>query len=108
MARKTEGLVAAAFTPFHDDGSLNLGMIPSLVDKLVGDGLKGVFVCGSNGEGPNMTSEERMSVAEAFVKAAGKRLYIIVHVGHSSVQESKRLAAHAQSIGADASPTRRK
>jgi N-acetylneuraminate lyase len=55
-----EGLIAAAFTPFHGDGSLNLELIPALTDKLVKDGLKGIFVCGSNGEGPNMTTEERM------------------------------------------------
>ena len=56
---KIEGLVAAAFTPLHADGSLNREMIPEVVDKLVEDGLKGIFVCGSNGEGPNMTSKER-------------------------------------------------
>lgn len=102
MKKKIEGLIAAAFTPFHEDGSLNLGMIPVLVDKLVQDGLNGIFVCGSNGEGPNMTIEERMQVTEEFVKAANGRLMIIVHVGHSSISESKKLAAHAAAIGADA------
>lgn len=97
-----EGLIAAAFTPFHGDGSLNLELIPALTDKLVNDGLKGIFVCGSNGEGPNMTTEERMQVAEAFIKAANKRLLIVVHVGHSSIAESRKLAAHAAAIGADA------
>ena len=92
--QKIEGLIAAAFTPFHEDGSLNLELIPSLVDKLVNDGLKGIFVCGSNGEGPNMTTDERMKVAEAFVKAARGRLMIIVHVGHSSIAESKILSAY--------------
>ena len=99
---KIEGLIAAAFTPFHEDGSLNLDLVPPLVDKLVSDGLKGIFVCGSNGEGPNMTTEERMKVAEAFVRAADGRLLIIVHVGHSSIAESKTLARHAALIGADA------
>jgi len=100
--KKIEGLIAAAFTPFHADGSLNLGMVPSLVDKLYADGLKGIFVCGSNGEGPNMTTAERMLVVEAFVKAANKRLLIIVHVGHSSISEARKLAAHAAEAGADA------
>jgi N-acetylneuraminate lyase len=100
--KKIEGLIAAAFTPFHEDGSLNLELVPPLVDKLHADGLRGIFVCGSNGEGPNMTTEERMKVAEAFVKAARKRLLIIVHVGHSSISEAKLLAAHAARIGADA------
>jgi len=100
--KKTDGLIAAAFTPFHEDGSLHLEMIPPLVDKLVQDGLTGIFVCGSNGEGPNMTTGERMKVAEAFVKAANRRLLIFVHVGHSSIAEAKILSAHAAEIGADA------
>jgi N-acetylneuraminate lyase len=100
--KKIEGLIAAAFTPFHEDGSLKLELVPSLVDKLYADGVKGIFVCGSNGEGPNMTTEERMKVAGAFVKAAAKRLLIIVHVGHSSISEARLLAAHAAEIGADA------
>ncbi|MEO6732769.1 MAG: dihydrodipicolinate synthase family protein [Ferruginibacter sp.] len=99
---KIKGLIAAAFTPFHEDGTLNCSMISALVDKLVNDGLKGIFVCGSNGEGPNMTTGERMKCAEEFVKAANRRLLIIVHVGHSSITESKILAAHAAEIGADA------
>ncbi len=99
---KVTGLIAAAFTPFREDGSINFGLIGPLTDKLVADGLRGIFVCGSNGEGPNMTTDERMRVAEAFVKAAGKRLLIFVHVGHSSIAEARILAAHAQAIGADA------
>ena len=99
---KIEGLIAAVFTPFHEDGSLDLGVVPALVEKLIEDGLKGIFVCGSNGEGPNMTTGERMQVAEAFVKASQNRILIIVHVGHSSIAESKKLAVHAAEIGANA------
>jgi N-acetylneuraminate lyase len=100
--RQTTGLIAAVFTPFHADGALNLDMVPVLTDKLVADGLSGLFVCGTNGEGPNMTVAERMQVAEAFVAAAAGRLRVIVHVGHSSIAEARTLAAHAQACGADA------
>lgn len=100
--RHSEGLIAAAFTPFHADGSLNLDLIPVLTDKLVSDGLSGLFICGTNGEGPNMTVEERMQVAEAFVAAAAGRIRVIVHVGHSSIAEARTLAYHAQACGADA------
>lgn len=100
--KSTTGLLAAPFTPLHADGSLNLDLIPPLVDKLIADGLTGAFVCGSNGEGPNFTTDEREAVAEAFVRAAGGRLAIWVHVGHSSIRESQRLVRHARDIGADA------
>lgn len=100
--KKIDGLIAACFTPFFEDGSINYDMIPELVDKLYNDGVTGLFVCGSNGEGPNMTTEERMRVSEAFVKASAKKLLIVVHVGHSSIADAKILAAHAAEIGADA------
>lgn len=99
---KIEGLIAATFSAFHEDGSLNLSLIPGLVDKLVDDGVTGVFLCGTNGEGPNLTIDERMAVAEAYVKAVNKRVLVLVHVGHPSIAESKKLAVHAAAIGADA------
>lgn len=99
---KIEGLIAATFGAFHEDGSLNLSPIPGLVDKLINDGVAGVFICGTNGEGPNLTIEERMAVAEAYVKAVNKRVLVLVHVGHTSIAESRKLAAHAGQIGADA------
>ena len=99
---KINGIVAATFAAYQADGSLNLAIIPQLVDKLVADGVAGVYICGTNGEGPNMTVEERMAIAEAYVKAANKRIFVLVHVGHTSIQECKKLATHAWQIGADA------
>ncbi len=97
-----KGLMAAPFTPFDAQGQFNPEPIPAYVDNMISDGLKGIFVCGSNGEGPNMNTAERMKVAEAFKEAAGSKIQVYVHVGHSSISDSRRLAAHASEIGADA------
>lgn len=99
---KISGLIAATFSTFHSDGSLDLEQIPTIVDKMVADGLIGVFICGTNGEGPNLTVAERMLVAEAYMAAAKGRLLVFVHVGHTSIAECRTLAAHAERIGADA------
>ncbi|MBB2144920.1 N-acetylneuraminate lyase [Pedobacter sp. LMG 31464] len=99
---KITGLIAATFAAYNEDGSINLALIPTIVDKMVNDGLAGVFICGTNGEGPNLTIEERMLIAEAYVKAANKRILVLVHVGHSSIAECRKLASHAERIGADA------
>lgn len=99
---KITGLIAATFAAYREDGTINIEIIPSIVDKMINDGLSGVFICGTNGEGPNLTIEERMAIAEAYVKAANKRILVLVHVGHSSITECRKLAAHAEKIGADA------
>lgn len=100
--RKVEGLIAATFCGYKDDGTINLSIIPKLVDKLIADGVKGIFICGTNGEGPNLTIEERQQIAEAYIRAVGKRVLVFVHVGHSSIAESEKLARHAAESGADA------
>src|SRR3546814_4308865 len=93
---KINGLIAATFATYHEDGSLGLEGISPLVDKLVNDGLKGIFICGTNGEGPNLTMEERMEVAERYVALAKGKLFVFVHVGHTSIAESQKLASHAK------------
>ncbi|TCK80845.1 dihydrodipicolinate synthase family protein [Albibacterium bauzanense] len=100
--KKIEGLIAASFAAYKDNGEINLDIIPEIVENLIADGLAGVFICGTNGEGPNLTIEERMAIAEAYVKAVNKRIIVMVHVGHSSIYEAKKLAAHAQGLGVDA------
>ncbi|NLV41384.1 MAG: hypothetical protein GXY15_09200 [Candidatus Hydrogenedentes bacterium] len=96
------GLIAATFTPMHPDGSVNLAPVPMMVEGLLRNGITALYVCGSTGEGPSLTTEERARVAEAFVAAAAGRLPVMVQVGHNSVEDARRLSAHAASIGADA------
>ena len=97
---KIKGLIDAPFTPFHEDGSLNLAPIPEYAALLARNGLKGVFINGSSGEGYMLTEEERMQLAEAWMAAVPEGFKVIVHVGSTSVMSSRRLAEHAQKIGA--------
>ncbi|MCP4454923.1 MAG: N-acetylneuraminate lyase [Planctomycetes bacterium] len=99
---KIEGLVAATFSPMNQDGSLNPSVVPGVVEHLIADGVAGLYVCGSTGEGPLMSSSERRQVAEAYISAVNGRIPVIVQIGHDSLTEAKELAQHAQSCGADA------
>ena len=95
------GLIPATITPMHPDGTVNLDQVPAIVDRLVQYRVGGLYVCGSTGEGPLLTTEERKAVAEAYVKAAAGRVPVIIQTGHASNWESRGLAAHAAAIGAD-------
>ncbi len=97
---KIIGLINAPFTPFHADGSVNLAPIPAYAELLVRNGMKGVFINGSSGEGYMLTEDERMQLAEAWMQAAPEGFKVIVHVGSTCVKSSRRLAEHAQKIGA--------
>ena len=97
---KIIGLIDAPFTPFHENGDLNLEPIEKYAAMLQKNGLQGVFINGSSGEGYMLTTEERMQLAERWLKVAPKGFKVIVHVGSCCLRESQKLAAHAQEIGA--------
>lgn len=97
---KIKGLIDAPFTPFLPNDEVNYDIIPQYAALLARNGLKGVFINGSSGEGYMLTEEERMQLAEAWVKAVPADFKVIVHVGSTMVKSSRRLAEHAQQIGA--------
>jgi len=99
---RLNGLIAATYTPLDDDGSLNLGQIGPMVERLLGDGVTGLYICGSTGEGMSLSSDERRAVARAYVDAVARRAPVIIQVGHNSLAEARLLAEHAAQIGADA------
>ncbi|MEZ6036954.1 MAG: dihydrodipicolinate synthase family protein [Planctomycetota bacterium] len=94
-------LIAAPHTPFDANGDLAGAVVAAQAAMLRTDGVHGVMVAGSTGEGASLTSDERRRLAESWRAEAGT-LRLWVHVGHQSVREAAALAAHAQQVGADA------
>lgn len=97
---KIKGLINAPFTPFYDNGEVNYEPIEKYAQLLIKNGLKGVFINGSSGEGYMLTDQERMKLAEKWVAVSPKDFKVIVHVGSTCVKSARELAAHAQKIGA--------
>lgn len=100
-SKRIKGLTAAVVTPMNQDGSINLGAIPSYAERLINRGVDGVFVNGTTGEGLLMDIEEREAVAEKWMEYSDK-LNVLVHVGSTSYMVSQKLASHAEAIGARA------
>lgn len=105
MIQKIRGLIAAPYTPMHEDRTIKYSMIKKYADKLKKDGLKGVFVCGTTGEGMLMTNDERKTITENWIDEQTDDFKVIVHVGTTSAKQSKELASHAQKAGAYATGT---
>ena len=97
---KIKGLIVAPFTPFDKQGELDLSPIAAYGKLLQNNGLIGVFINGSSGEGYMLTVEERMKLAEKWVSTVPEGFQVIVHVGATCIKDSYKLAQHAQEIGA--------
>jgi len=100
--RSFEGLHAALLTPLREDRSLNVAVAQRLMVHLLAQGLSGVYVAGTTGEGMRLSLETRRELVDGLMEALppGKRL--LVHVGTPEVRDAIQLAEHAARAGAHA------
>ena len=99
MFEKLRGLIAAPFTPFKADGSVNFEAISLQAESLVRQGVSGAYVSGTTGEGVSCSVAERIEVMEAWNAASRGRLKLIIHTGALSLADIRELGSHAQKLG---------
>lgn len=96
--KKLTGLIAAPHTPFDSSGNVNFEEIDKIAKHLINDGVKGIYVCGTTGEGIHCSVEERKAIAERWVSACNNKLDIIVHTGALSIVDTLELTRHADTL----------
>ena len=91
------GTIPALMTPCTPERKPDFDALVRKGLELVGLGMSGVVYCGSMGDWPLLTDEERMTGVERLV-AAG--VPVIVGTGAQNTQRAAALAAHAKKCGA--------
>lgn len=99
---KFKGIFVALNAIYDENDNVNINATKELVKKYKSLGVKGVYACGSTGEGFLLSTNERKLIAETVCEAAGDDFTVIVHVGCASTKESIELAKHCEEIGVDA------
>ncbi|MCC6680767.1 MAG: dihydrodipicolinate synthase family protein [Phycisphaeraceae bacterium] len=88
-------LYVAPLSPMSTDMCLNLDAVEAQAACLLNRGAEGFYLCGGTGEGVLLTLEERMALVERWVRVVGRSAPIIVHVGHTCLDDACTLARHA-------------
>jgi 4-hydroxy-tetrahydrodipicolinate synthase len=101
MTKEVKGIIPPLTTPFTEDGNVYEAGLRHLVEFQVEKGVHGLFICGTYGSGPIMTTEQRKRVHEIVVNQTNGRSTVIAHVGTTSTAQSIDLARHAEAVGAD-------
>ena len=98
--RPLHEFVAATHSPFHADGTLALEAVPIQAAFLAANGVRTVFISGTTGECHSMTCEERLALAGAWAEAGPRQgLAVIAHVGSHVIEDARRLARAAGTLG---------
>jgi 4-hydroxy-tetrahydrodipicolinate synthase len=93
------GITCPTVTPF-DDGSIDESALVDLLEHLGDAGIDGIFACGTSGEFPSLSPEERRRVVELAVEHADGP--VVACAGATSVDETVTHVENAAAVGADA------
>ena len=101
MKFKIEGVLPALLTPFTKGGvRVDFEGAAALAVRLAGQGVHGLFVAGTTGEGLLLTKSERKHLLEAVVQAVGTKLKVVAHTGCLDTATTIELTHHAVENGA--------
>ena len=95
-----KGVWPALVTPIGADGNPELTELEKLTELIISQGMDGIYILGSTGQGFLLTESQRKQVAEVVLAVNNDRLPVMAQVGAMTTAESSRLAEHAAKFGA--------
>ena len=99
---KYHGIFPAFYACYDKDGKVDGKAVRLLAKYLLDKGVQGLYVGGSSGECIYQSVAERKETLENVMAEVGGKLTIIAHVACNNTADSRKLAAHAESLGVDA------
>jgi 4-hydroxy-tetrahydrodipicolinate synthase len=95
------GVGTALITPFTADGSLDEPAISRLARRQIAAGVHVLVPCGTTGETPTLSMEEKRRVIELVVAEANGRALVLAGAGGYDTKEVIHTAAMVKAAGAD-------
>jgi len=100
--KRLDGIFVPHITPFTKNGKLDQNLLKTCVQYWLQSGASGLVSCGSNGEAPYLSREERKAVIETVVDEVNGKVMVIAGTGSMSTQETIAYTKDAEDIGVDA------
>lgn len=94
-------IATAMITPFDVDGEIDYVVAERIIEHLIRNGTDSIVVCGTTGETPTLTIEEKRSFIQFTIRAVNKRIPVIAGVGYNDTAYTIGAAKWVESTGAD-------
>lgn len=95
------GACTALVTPFLD-GAVNYPMMEQLLKRQMDSGIRAVVVCGTTGEAPTLSDDEKLELFHRAKAYTGGECTIIAGTGSNSTSHAAQLSLAAENVGVDA------
>lgn len=94
--------MTAMVTPFDKNLDVDYKKLEDLALKLISEKTTGIVVCGTTGEAPTLTKEEKLNIIKSVKEVVKGKAPVIAGTGSYSTNESIKMSKSAEEVGADA------
>lgn len=94
------GVCTALVTPFMDN-QVNYPMLEKLLKRQCDAGIEAIVICGTTGEAPTLSDDEKLEMFSHAKKCVGNNCKIIAGTGSNSTMHTLELSKAAERCGVD-------
>lgn len=94
-------LLTAMVTPFDEQGEVDYEQARSFARALFDSGSDGLVVCGTTGESPTLSTDEKLRLLAEVRSVASGRGSVVAGTGTYDTRESRELTREAEKLGVD-------
>ena len=95
------GCGTALVTPFTRDGSVDEAGVRRLAKRQIDAGIHFLVPCGTTGESPTLTEDERVRIVQLVVEEAAGRVPVLAGAGGYDTKEVIHSAKRMRDVGAN-------
>lgn len=97
-----KGVSTALVTPFDENNKVNYNVLEQLINSQIENGINGLVICGTTGESPTVTDEEKDQIFKVAKEVINGRVPFIAGTGTNNTEHVLQLTEMAAKRGADA------
>lgn len=97
----TMRLLTAMITPYYDNMEINYSKAAEISEMLADNGSDGIVVCGTTGESPVLSHDEKLKLYQTVKKQVGDRIQVWAGTGSNNTRATVELTREAEKTGVD-------
>jgi 4-hydroxy-tetrahydrodipicolinate synthase len=94
-------IATAMVTPFQENGDIDFEAVERLIEYILANGTDSIVVCGTTGESPTLSTEEKLQLIRFTVEKVNKRVPVIAGTGSNNTKQTIELTKKIESLGVD-------
>lgn len=101
MLLPLRGIIPPMITPLKSNDELDRQGVEKLIEHIIGGGVHGLFLLGTNGEGPSLSQRIKKEFLKLSCEIINGRVPVLVGITDSSFSGALEIAEYSKTVGVD-------